>query len=323
MRVQTFEEAAPSPRADARPAGGERALFINVQSRSGEKALAPMRRALEKRAVHLSKVRAVRRPEKLREKLEDALAHGVRTFLIGGGDGTISSAARVLAGTGATLGVLPLGTGNDFARSLGIPFGLEEACDVIAEGRVIDVDVGLANGRPFLNAASVGLSCAITRRLSVRLKRLIGRLAYPVVAVQSSLEHPPFRVRLAPADGPARELEVLQVVVGNGRFHGGGALVSNEATLADKRLHVYAILSGLKEPREAGLRKLSGLARVAMHLRSGTQEELENVAAFATSALRLESEEPHEVDVDGELLGTTPVTFSVWPGALRVFVPKK
>lgn len=296
------------------------ALFVNTRSRTGERALEPLRQTLQERGVEASRIRAVRRPEKLREKIEHALAAGVRLFIIGGGDGTVSLAARVLAGTGATLGVLPLGTGNDFARSLDIPFGLEEACDVIAAGHVHEVDVGLANGRPFLNAASVGLSCAITRRLSARLKRVVGRLAYPVAAAQSSLEHAPFRVRMMPEEGPMKTLDVLQVVVGNGKFHGGGALVSHEASLEDRLLHVYAI-TGVPGADTERLRKLTALARVAIRMRTGTQDELENVVAFPTTGLRLETDAPHEVDVDGELLGTTPVTFSVWPRALRVLAP--
>ncbi len=93
--------------------------------------------------------------------------------------GTLNNAVQHLLGHDVTLGVLPLGTGNDFARSLGIPPTLENACDIIAGGYTARVGVGLANGRPFLNAASLGLASAIARRRTPRFKRRMGRLAYP------------------------------------------------------------------------------------------------------------------------------------------------
>ena len=107
--------------------------------------------------------------------LDRVVADGHDLIVVGGGDGTVSYAAGRVAGTNAVLGVLPLGTANDFARTLEIPNNLAEACAAIAEGKLVDIDLGRANGKPFLNVASVGLSVAVTEALSPRLKRTSGR----------------------------------------------------------------------------------------------------------------------------------------------------
>jgi YegS/Rv2252/BmrU family lipid kinase len=257
--------------------------------------------------------------------LADALERGAKHILVGGGDGTVSCAIANLLGRNVTLGVLPLGTGNDFARSLGIESTVEAACDVIAEGYTARVDVGLANGRPFLNAASLGLATAIAKRLTKRFKQRMGKLAYPLAAASEAWDHQPFRVRMT-ADSQALELEVLQLVVGNGRYHGAGNMVAPNATLDDHRLHVYAITAPSSEAGREGtglgqLQDLSTLAQVAMTLRSGQHVEHPSVTYLRTSRLYVEADPVQEVNADGELIGRTPMLFEVVPSALRVYAP--
>src|SRR5699024_2395493 len=98
-------------------------------------------------------------------------------LVLGGGDGTVSSVVDHLADELPVLGLLPLGTANDFARTLQIPTDLRRACEVIAGHRVVDVDLGLAEDNYFVNVASAGLSVAVTQGLSSRLKRRVGALA--------------------------------------------------------------------------------------------------------------------------------------------------
>ena len=172
-------------------------------------------------------------------------------MIVGGGDGSLSAAARVLAGTGAVLGVLPLGTANDFARTLRIPTDLAAASRVIARGRVRRIDLGWTGRHAFLNAASVGASSELTRRLDDRLKRRAGKLAYPVAGAAAAAQ-PPFRVRIG-VDGRTEELDALQVVVGNGRYHGGGRLVAPDARVDDHLLDVYVLVAS-STPGRARLR---------------------------------------------------------------------
>jgi YegS/Rv2252/BmrU family lipid kinase len=300
-------------------------LVVNTKSRSGQQAFAAAREALTARGVPLVDCHALTSPRRLPRVLAEALEHGARRILVGGGDGTVSQAVSHLLGRDVTLGVLPLGTGNDFARSLGIADSVEAGCDVIAAGYTARVDVGLANGRPFLNAASLGLATAIARGLTKRLKRRMGKLAYPVAAAARLGELRPFRVRMK-ADTQALELEVLQLVVGNGRYHGAGNLVAPDAALDDRRLHVYAIEAPSAESGRSGtglgqLEDLATLARVALSLRRGEHVEHPAVTALRTSRLYVEAEPVQEVSADGELIGRTPMLFEVVPAALRVYAP--
>jgi len=97
--------------------------------------------------------------------------------VVGGGDGTLSSAVGAFAYADAALGVLPLGTGNSFAQTLTIPQNLERALDIIAGGKVVDVDLGIVNGAYFSNVATIGLSANVARRTPKGLKRVLGPIA--------------------------------------------------------------------------------------------------------------------------------------------------
>lgn len=304
---------------------GPAVLVVNTHSRSGRETFEQARHALAGRGVTLARCHAVSRAQRLPEVLDEALARGARRILVGGGDGTVSLAASRLLGRDVTLGVLPLGTGNDFARSLGIPDSVEGAVDVIARGYTARVDVGLANGRPFLNAASLGLATAIARRLTKRLKQRAGKLAYPMAAAAEVWELQPFRLRMK-SDAASLELMALQLVVGNGRYHGAGSMVAPDATLDDRRFHVYAIEAPSAESGREGtglghFQDISTLARIALKLRSGEHVEHPHVTRLRTARLFVEAEPVQDLTADGEPSGHTPVLFEVVPAALRVYAP--
>lgn len=302
-------------------AGGAAVLLVNAGARRGEAALSAAREALSRAGVVLLEAGAVDAGA-IEARVQAALAAGARRVVVGGGDGTLSAAAAVLAGTGAALGVLPLGTANDFARTLRIPADLGAAARVIARGRVRRVDVGWAGRRAFLNAASVGASSELTRRLDDGLKRRAGTLAYPVAGAAAAGQ-PPFRVRLE-VDGRAEELDALQVVVGNGRYHGGGRLIAPRARADDHLLDVYvlAAASSPGAPRlRDRLRDLAGLARYALLLLRGRHLEHPDVLHVRARRASLWTDPPLEIDADGELAGSTPVEFRVAPGDLAVLAP--
>jgi YegS/Rv2252/BmrU family lipid kinase len=295
--------------------------LVNARARGGAGELARARDALVRRGVALAAAHEVADAAALRRLVRDALARGADRVVVGGGDGTISAAAGVLAGTEAALGVLPLGTANDFARSLRIPADLERAAAVIARGRVRTVDVGRAGRRAFLNAASVGVSSALTRRLGPELKRRAGKLAYPVAGAAAATA-PPFRARIE-WDGEALELRALQIVVGNGRYHGGGRLVAPGARIDDRALDLYVVAAPGK--RAAGargrVRELAALARYAFRLLRGRHLEDPAVLHARAARVAVRTVPALEVDADGELAGRTPVDFRIDPAALRVLAP--
>jgi diacylglycerol kinase (ATP) len=291
------------------------ALFVNTGARHGLERFEEVRSCLRSLGVPLTFAAALDDPEALVRQVRAAADAGVRRIVVGGGDGTLSAAAGELAGRDVSFGVLPLGTGNDFARSVGIPRDLASACRVITAGSERRVDLGVSDGRAFLNAASIGLSSAITRRLSPNLKRRLGRGAFAVSAATEAINHRPFRAELE-IDGVGHTFELHQVVVANGRYHGGGQLVAPSARHDDRRLDVYVI-----QPSEGRVHDLWTLFRVGVLLVRGRHLEHPAVTHFRARRVRLDADPTQEVDVDGELLGETPVEFGVRPAALRVLVP--
>lgn len=295
---------------DARSA----AVVINAGSRRGaahELAVDTMRKA----GVPITSVHHVLSGGELAATLDRVVADGHDLIVVGGGDGTVSYAAGRVAGTDVMLGVLPLGTANDFARTLEIPNNLSEACAAVADGKVVDIDLGRANGEPFLNVASVGLSVAVTEALSPRLKRLIGPLAYGIATLRAYAGHKAFRARLEFPEGDHEPMELenlLQVAVGNGRHYGGGNTVSPTAGIDDHTLDIYAILA-------APLREHMKIARL---LKDGSFIEHDRVYHLTSRNVRLVTEQPLGVNLDGEIATTTPADFTVQRNAVHVVVPQ-
>ena len=160
-----------------------------------------MAEALERRGLKLEKVARIRRPSRLPLAVDARLSLGVDRLIVGGGDGTLGTVAPRLARRDVALGVIPLGTANDFARTLGIPSNLDEAAAVAAGDHETAVDLGRANDAFFLNVASVGMSVALTHALSPLLKRWLGPAAYAVAGVGAFVRHVTFRTRLESGDG--------------------------------------------------------------------------------------------------------------------------
>lgn len=295
---------------DARSA----AVVINAGSRrgaAGELAVDAMKKA----GVPITAVNHILSGADLAGTLDRVLADGHDLVVVGGGDGTVSCAAGRVAGTNVVLGVLPLGTANDFARTLEIPNNIAEACATVAEGKVVDIDLGRANGEPFLNVASVGLSVAVTEALSPRLKRYIGPLAYSIATLRAYARHKPFRARLEFPEGDHEPMELdnlLQVAVGNGRHYGGGNTVSPTAGIDDHLLDIYAILAG-------PLREHVSIARL---LKDGSFIEHDKVHHLTSRHVRLVTDPPLPVNLDGEIATATPADFTVQRNAVHVVVPQ-
>ena len=296
---------------------GRAALIVNTRSRSGEQVFFRALDRLQELHVPLGATYAIRDPARLPETVREVLEDGSRyeTLILGGGDGTVSSVVDFLAHHDVTLGLLPLGTANDFARTLGIPSDVDEACEAIANGKVVDVDLGLAGNNYYVNVASVGLGVGATQALTPWAKKNIGALAYPVAAIKAFMTHEPFSARLVFPDGdhePVEHERLLQVAVGNGRFYGGGMVVAPGSGIDDKSLDVYSIRLGRH-------RDLFGAAR---YLKSGDFIRNESVSQYRTTRVRLETDPPLSVNIDGELVAMTPQDFSVAENALKVLVPQ-
>jgi diacylglycerol kinase (ATP) len=239
-----------------------------------------------------------------------AVARSIDGVIVGGGDGTINLALKPILEAGLPLGVLPLGTANDFARTLGIPADPSEALGVIAAGATRLIDVGWANGRPFLNAAGIGLGARAARRATGQRKRIWGPLSYPAAVFASVRRQRPFRVRLRSLTG-SREFTSIHITLGNGVFYGGGARVDEQSAIDDGCLDLVSV-----RPQS-----LLRLLAVALAVRRGASRDHDQVDVAQGSLFDVTTSPSVGVTLDGELALTTPVTFRVAPRALRVFVP--
>jgi len=285
-------------------------VILNLQSRRGEEWYPHVEPELKKRGVRMDSFSALRDPVHLENAVEEALARGDGRVIVGGGDGTFSAVAPQLARPAVELGVLPTGTGNQFARDLGIAPQLDHAADVIAQNRVAEVDVGVVNGHPFLNVASLGLTTQLVESLTVVGKRRWGRLVYVPAFLRAWRKTKPLKVRWQTAELD-ETFEAMQVVLGNGRFHVGRAPLAPEAHLDDGKLDIYA-LEGHSRWR---------FIRYLAHIQRGLHGQLGFVRTLEAAQGTLTTDRPEKVVVDGEIVTSTPLEFEVWVSALRVLVP--
>lgn len=282
-------------------------LIANDKSRRGSE-IAPFEAALRAGGLEIRR-ETVDSAEDLAGKIRE-VASEVSCVLLGGGDGTLHAAAPALHETGLPLGILPLGTANDLARSLDIPDAPDAAAAIVLAGRIRSIDVGTVNGIPYFNAASLGLSVAVTKRLSGIMKRRFGMLAYPIAAALTVVKYRRFSVALR-ADGEEILTRTLQVAVGNGLYYGGGNLVDANAEIDDGILNVYSL-----EPRAWW--RLLVMARA---FRNGEHDKIREVRSLKCRTFSVTTKKPHDVSADGEIVTKTPAAFAVLRNAIRVFVP--
>jgi YegS/Rv2252/BmrU family lipid kinase len=287
---------------------GRRALLlINRRSRSGNANRAEAQRLLTERGFEITEPTANAKPG-------DAIrshAGKVELVIVGGGDGSLNAAADALAETQLPLGILPLGTANDLARTLAIPTDLEAACQVIADGHTHRIDLGRVNGHPFFNAASIGLGVAVTKRLSGRAKGCLGAPAYLFAAARAVIATRPFKVELR-CDGTVHKGRTLQITVGSGKHYGGGMTLAPDATPDDARLDVHSL----------EVSHWLGLIPLLPALRYGGLEGSQNVKVLRGRTVEVLTRRPRKITADGEIVARTPAKFTVQPRAVTVFVPR-
>jgi YegS/Rv2252/BmrU family lipid kinase len=236
-------------------------------------------------------------------------AEGGTTLVVCGGDGLLRIAAQALAGSEATLGILPGGRGNDFARALGVPLDAIQACRVVAAGRVRAVDVGDVDGRVFLGVASCGLDSDVNKRAN-EARIIRGRFVYVSSLFAALARWRPVEFSLT-LDGRAVAYRGYTVAVGNSGRYGGGVRIAPAALLDDGLLDVITA-------REASrLRYLAMLPRAF----SGRHVDGEWVQAERARVVRIDADRPLVIYADGDPIGTTPATVGVRPGALWVLAP--
>jgi diacylglycerol kinase family enzyme len=216
-------------------------LVVNTRARYGEHAYSEAKRLLAEAGITLDASYPVRNAERLQEIVREEIAKGRKFIILGGGDGTISSVVDHFAYTSVVFGVLPLGTANSFARTLGIPLDLTGAIDVLVNGKVANIDLGKINEDYFANGSSIGMPAIVGRATPHSLKKWLGRGAYGLVAAYKFIRFVPFRC-IVTVNGQQTSFQAFDVLIASGGYQ-GGILVAREAIPYDGKM-VIRILKG-------------------------------------------------------------------------------
>jgi len=267
---------------------------------------APVREVLARRGLGDAIV-VSRTPDETRELTRDAVRERYDLVVAAGGDGTIGLVAEELLGTETALGILPLGSIMNILRMLGLPRDMEAAADVLVEGSVRPIDVGLAKGRIFYEAGSVGMNAAIFREAQ-RFDR--GEYLSVVRAVWVAIRYRPARMRIEMDDGLV-QTRALMVTVANGPYTGVGMTVAPEARVDDGKFDVRVFRHFSK----------AELLRHLFSIAFGRRAYSPHVETYRSARVRIDSSSPLPCRADSHDLGTTPVEFVIRPRALRVVVP--
>ncbi len=303
--MEVWREQAGDP---SRPPSRRALLLINPGARWGAQSIEPALAEFAEGGIDVETM-SVREIENLETVLRDR--RGTIDFVIvGGGDGTLNRAAPALRDSGIPLGILPLGTGNDLARTLGIPLDLAAAARVIVAAETRLIDLGEVNGHLFFNVASIGFSAQLASELTADAKRRWGVAGYALASARLLMRTRPFTAFIE-HDNVTEKVKTVQISVGNGRHYGGGLTVDAEAEPDDGVLHVYSL----------EVSHWTRLLALAPALRRGTQGAAQDVRAFKTRAVTIRTRRARSVNTDGELTTATPAVFRVVPKAITVYAP--
>lgn len=225
-----------------------------------------------------------------------------------GGDGTVNDVINGLR-PGVALALFPLGTANVLARELAIPRQPEAAARVVLEGRPQSVTPALLNGRRFLVMAGVGYDAWVVDQVDLISKRRIGKLAYLISMIRQLFRYGEVRFRVT-VDG--RPLDCFSAVISNGRYYGGGFVISRQASLSRRSVQVLLF------QRPGLIFLLRCLAALAL----GRLEKVDGVASLSAERVAISAPGLEPVQTDGDPAGWLPVEISLEPEPVTVMVPR-
>jgi YegS/Rv2252/BmrU family lipid kinase len=231
--------------------------------------------------------------------------------IVGGGDGSLSSNVDFFVGKDTVFAILPLGTANSFAKTLGIGDDLDSAVDTIARGERKRIDLGRIDGDYFANAAALGLSPLIADTVPHSLKKWLGMVGYLLWAMRVAFRFRPFRISVTTADGRVDQCWATEVRIANGGHHGGVELV--ESAELDSGEIVIQAVTGKSVAR-------LGWSWFATLFKLSAKEQ--TVTEWRGKALRLDARPKQKISVDGEIAAQTPVTVEVARAAIDVAAPR-
>ncbi|MEY2491557.1 MAG: diacylglycerol kinase [Verrucomicrobiota bacterium] len=262
-----------------------------------------------------TRFRITQQPGDAERFARESVEEGYELIVSAGGDGTLNEVVNGIAAAGcnSALAILPLGTGNDFARHLRLPTNMDEAIDRIGAAQTREIDLVRVTSdlvRYFVNVSSGGFSGLVDERLTPDMKRTWGPLAYLRSAAAAFPELRGYTTRVSLDDADAVDHDLYNVIVANGRYVAGGIPIAPEAEISDGLLDIILI----PERGKAELALLAAQILVGRHLSSDA------VIFHRAKRVAINSKPGMWFNVDGELIGNEPATFELLPGALRCVV---
>ncbi len=284
------------------------ALIVNAKSRKGQKLFKRACAAMEGLPFPVD-AHAVEDPNQLEATVHRALAKKPDLVIFGGGDGTVSGLVDLLVGKNVVLGVLPLGTANSFARTLGLPLDVEGAIEVIRTGKPKRIDLGMIDHDYFANCAAMGLSPQIAETVPHGLKKVLGRIGYLGWASWQFTRFKPFILTVD--DGvEEKRMRVVEVRISNGPYHGGTWLV-DDASVNSGEIVVQAVTGRYKRTLVKNW--------AASFFKNDIRHQ--DTISFSGKSLRIDTKPSLPISIDGEVLAHTPITARVAAGVIEVMVP--
>ncbi len=284
-------------------------LAINLHARRGRDALARAEASLRAAGHSVTVIEPNRDPTRFASDIGQHRG-AIDVAAIGGGDGTLISAIAGLRAAGVPLLIIPLGTVNELARTLAIPFDIQAACALLESGVRKPIDVGNVNGRYFFNEASIGLSTHVSLEQTEEVKSRWGMLSIPIATIRSLRSMRPYRLDVETEHG-IRRFRTVQLTVANS-YRFGGVVENMEARLDDGLLDLYSI--DVRHWWDA----FSVIVAVALK----RFPQAQCVTELRGSRFIVRSRHSHRVFADGEHATRTPAVFTVLPAGLDVYVPQ-
>ncbi|KPD20679.1 lipid kinase [Idiomarina abyssalis] len=229
--------------------------------------------------------------------------------IVAGGDGTISSALESIYKSEQTLAILPMGTANDLARSLGISHDVVAAAQAIVNDKRERINLAKVNNSYFVNVAHVGLGVEVTRELTSEMKKYFGVFAYLGAFTSVMKRNKSFKVQIE-ADGWKESVKAIHLAVGNGRYYGGGNVVDDDSTLLDGQLNLFC-LKPIRWWR---------LLLLGVNFRNGNLQKAERVVCKKARKISIKTSRAKHIQADGEFKTDTPANFEVMPKAIEAVV---
>jgi diacylglycerol kinase (ATP) len=241
----------------------------------------------------------------------DAVDSGVQVVVAAGGDGTLCEVLNGIVGSDVKLGLIPLGTGNDFARTIGVGLSIKNAVLSVFYGDPVKIDVGKIRDRYFINVAGCGFDALVAERINSGTGNLRGKAAYISAVLQTLKDFEPVDMKLT-LDGETRTVRALLCAVANARSYGGGMKVAPDALLNDGVFDICLVSAGKWE-----------FVKSFPKVFKGTHTTHPDVYMARAKTVCVETEKPIRVIVDGEQYGETPAEFTLLPQAITLLGPER